>query len=341
MKASRLITLLAALAILAGCGGSQTVPQNATTLAKAHQSGKSWMLPEAKNEDLLYVSSSSDYAVGVYSYKTHKQLGLLSGFKDPRGQCVDSAGDVWITSGQKVVEYAHGGSKALKIFTIIHGITALGCSVAPNGDLAVSTYVRHRRHYDWSVVVFKDGRRGQDEYRTPFRCKHIRSPGYDANGNLYVEAYYVYQNSYGSYESKSEICELPSGAKHLRVVSFKAPKREIPSNAAVMWDGKFMVFAEPYGRLYLTEELPNGDVKPTTFSDLKDTHCGSNGTSLQNFFLVGNKNPPLTEQANAVVAPNLEHSCGAEFDGWSYPDGGTQRWAINVWSAGTSVSLAQ
>jgi hypothetical protein len=320
------VNLATVIIVLAGCGGSRTqagiaaLPQVVNSSGQVGRPDPSWMLPGAKNEDLLYLSSSPDHSVLVYSYKRHKQLGVLNGFKDPRGQCVDSSGDVWITSGQKVVEYAHGGTKLIKDFTIIHGVTALGCSVAPNGDLAVSTYVRHSRHYDWSIVVFKDARRGQVEYRTPHRCQHIRSPGYDDAGNLYVEAYYVYQNQYGSYESKSEICELPSGSNHIRVVSFRGPKRETPSDAAVMWDGKYMVLASRFERLYITEEMPNGDLKPVAHSDLEDTHCRSNGTSVAIFFLVGSKNPPLNnEQANAAVAPNLSDYC-VDVDRWSYPD---------------------
>jgi hypothetical protein len=61
-----------AVALLAGCGGSQlptgapgAMPQT-SALAMHADRGKSWMLPEAKSEDLLYVSNLQN--VKVYSY---------------------------------------------------------------------------------------------------------------------------------------------------------------------------------------------------------------------------------------------------------------------------------
>lgn len=48
-------------------------------LATHAQRGKSWMLPEAKSEDLLYVGEASypSYGVFVYKYKTEELLGNL------------------------------------------------------------------------------------------------------------------------------------------------------------------------------------------------------------------------------------------------------------------------
>src|SRR5579871_2302761 len=61
-----------AAAVLTGCGGSQppiaamgAMPQSSAAVTQAKHRG-SWMLPEAKNDDLLYVSNS--YTVTAYSY---------------------------------------------------------------------------------------------------------------------------------------------------------------------------------------------------------------------------------------------------------------------------------
>jgi hypothetical protein len=56
------------------------------------------MAPEAKRNELLYVSDySSPYRsndVLVYSYPQGKLVGKLTGFTEPAGECVDSAGNV-------------------------------------------------------------------------------------------------------------------------------------------------------------------------------------------------------------------------------------------------------
>jgi len=91
-----------AVAMLAGCGGSQqpigapgAMPQT-SALATHADRGKSWMLPEAKADDLLYISNV--YTVTVYSYPKGKHVGTLKGFYEPFGECSDSAGNVFIAN---------------------------------------------------------------------------------------------------------------------------------------------------------------------------------------------------------------------------------------------------
>jgi len=97
--------------MLAGCGGSQTpigapgaMPQGpAVATHGAH--GRSWMLPEAKSEDLLYVATGDN--VYILSYPHGKLVGSLGIVGN---NLSDKQGDVFIpTGGYEVVEYAHGG----------------------------------------------------------------------------------------------------------------------------------------------------------------------------------------------------------------------------------------
>src|SRR5580693_2694276 len=90
-----------AAAMLVGCGGSQppigapgAMPQTSASATRADR-GKSWMLPEAKSEDLLYVTNYS--YISVYSYPQDKLVGILNGFRSSVGECVDSKGDIVIT----------------------------------------------------------------------------------------------------------------------------------------------------------------------------------------------------------------------------------------------------
>jgi len=110
MKSSRCTSFGAIFVVsvlLGGCGGSESptsarsiMPQT-SSLAMSAARERSWMLPEAHSEDLLYVSAYVAYQesdVYVYDYKTGKQVGLLTGFDAPHGQCVDKKGDVWIAN---------------------------------------------------------------------------------------------------------------------------------------------------------------------------------------------------------------------------------------------------
>jgi hypothetical protein len=93
------LTLCAALAVFAACGGSQppvgapgAMPETSAIAAHVERDG-SWMLPEAKSEDLLYVSEYSD--VLIFTYPGGKQVGDLKGFTSAAGECVDSKGNVF------------------------------------------------------------------------------------------------------------------------------------------------------------------------------------------------------------------------------------------------------
>ena len=134
-----------AFVVLAGCAGlpSQSgvpaaVPQRAvdgTHLA----AGRSWMAAEAKSEDLLYVTNVRAQAVDVYAYPQGKLVGKLTGFGQPRSECADGAGDVWIADagGFDVIEYSHAGVKP--IVALNTAGSPQGCSVDPvTGNLAVT-----------------------------------------------------------------------------------------------------------------------------------------------------------------------------------------------------------
>src|ERR1700728_389190 len=99
---NRFAVTAAMLPLIAACGGSQppigapgAMPQ-ASAIATHADRGKSWMLPEAKSEDLLYVSNYANGTVTVYSYKAGKLVGTLSGLRLPTGLCTNKRGDVFI-----------------------------------------------------------------------------------------------------------------------------------------------------------------------------------------------------------------------------------------------------
>ena len=99
------ITIGAAAALLAGCGGSQPpiVASGAMTRGRAP-------LQHATDSDLLYVVDSTR-GVYVYRYPSGEEVGLLK-VNASAGLCSDKKGDVFVTDAVDVEVLAMSGSMA-------------------------------------------------------------------------------------------------------------------------------------------------------------------------------------------------------------------------------------
>jgi hypothetical protein len=324
MKTSTMIyalSLSASAVFLAACGGSQppigapgAMPQSRAIASRADHSG-SWMLPEAHTEDLLYVSAYQENDVYVDDYKTGKQVGILTGFDMPNGQCVDKEGDVWIanTNGSSVIEYAHGGSAP--IATLEAAGAPWGCSIDPTtGNLAITTWTYG--YGSSNLIVWKDAKRDPRSYSS-YGCPEMWSPGYDAHGNLYVEC----QNG----PPPGYVWELPHGGSKLKKVSID---RLIGAAGGIMWDGKYLALTvQPYSgqdatQIYQAAEKASGDLRVVHRTYLKDTcWMHSDFVGLIQPFIVGKKNTPSNRtQGEVLVGGN--RPCKNRFDFWTYPSGG-------------------
>jgi hypothetical protein len=205
---------ISAAALLVGCSGSQppigapgAMPQ-ASEVATHADRGTSWMLPEAKGEDLLY-SSNDDGDVYVYSYPAFKQVGELELNEATQGLCVDKQSDVFVpawtgdvsTLTGYVYEYAHGGTQPIATLSD-PGALNTSCSVDPTtGNLAVTN--AYQSGYDYGNVVIYPNASGNP---TTYVVTDIE-PGwsaYDGNGDLFVDSYHG--------GSTSPLAELPKGA---------------------------------------------------------------------------------------------------------------------------------
>jgi hypothetical protein len=217
-----------AAAILAGCGGSQprigapaAMPQSPATATHAAR-GKSWMLPEAKSEDLLYATGGCGGSC-VLAYPGGKLVGAVdAGGYDFSGDCTDSNGDVFIGNNNEIVEYAHGGTT--RIATLgLPGNSVSNCSVDPRtGNLAVVFLGS-----DADVAVFS-GAAGQPALYS----SHIESSycGYDGSGNLFVSGY-----NYG----QPGLSELLKGASDFTKLSVSY---EVGEPGTMQWDGKYITY---------------------------------------------------------------------------------------------------
>ena len=107
---------------------------------------KSWMSPDAKDTDLIYISDSATYDVYVYAYSQGRHdlrlVGTLTDQNNPAGLCVDRKGDVFVTQlyGHQIVEYKHGGTTPINTLSD-PGYEPGACSINGRQSLAVANIV--------------------------------------------------------------------------------------------------------------------------------------------------------------------------------------------------------
>jgi hypothetical protein len=197
----RLCVAIVAAGALAGCGsqssaiGAGAFPQTKTIVEHLAR-GRSWMLPGASSQDLVYVSDQGMYyntGVYVYSYPQGKQVGFLQPdlAETYEGLCSDSHGNVWVvgwtTNYQAFYdEYSHGGTYPIKGLGG-RGVPS-GCSLDPStGNLAIANY----QDFDISghrgdVAIYKNATGSpQDYYDSSITYYYFCS--YDNKGNLFAD----------------------------------------------------------------------------------------------------------------------------------------------------------
>ena len=332
--------LCAALNALAGCGGGSqppigapgTMPQSRAIAAHVEPGG-SWMLPGAsKIGKLLYISDLATNDVYVYNYGTGALVGMLTGFSQPSGQCVDAKGDVWIPNygGKTILEYVHGGTQPIKSLATDPDVR--GCSVSPNGDLAVDAHSVSSSSYLDEIQVWHHASGSPTNYPGNSRCSQLYPPGYDKSGNLFSEGL----------SSDAYLCELPAGGDSLQ---FLFVQRGQICCGSVMWDGRHIALTMPAsGRvafIFRVKEIDSYDVKIVGRTKLTGK-CDNHRTETGQPFIVGDQNTPINRTIGSVVVSGNE-LCQGLFNYWRYPQGG-HRFAFlrspPRQPSGQSVSLA-
>jgi hypothetical protein len=334
--AACILGMCAAVAMFAGCssGTSQSLlspseslqqPQSADRsndsllarlpIGRAHKTTHpdqraSWMSPDAKkNSSLLYVADEVTGDVYVYAYRARnrigKLVGTLTGLSTPSGECVDKAGNVYVTStqSQNIVEYAHGGTSPIATLADLPGEYPFSCAVDPTtGNLAVTNLLS--AYGTGSVALFANAQGTPSIYADPdFQGMYFAA--YDDAGNLFFDGTPPGGSSYFVFG------ELPKGASAIGTVALN---QSIGFPGGVSWDGKYVAVGDQNApAIYQFDITASGatEVGSTTLTD-----GGSIGQFATPKLGPGTKNP----QATAVVGP----SCGANAIGvWKYPAGGS------------------
>jgi hypothetical protein len=309
--------ICATLTMLAGCGGSRppigapgAMPQS-RAIAQHAKRGGSWMLPEAKRRDLLYVALGN--GVNVYTYPRGNLLGSLGvGGVYP---CTDEANNVFIPAGffgTQVLVYAHGATRP-KV-TLNDPYPAVDCSVDPSTEALAVT-----EGSGGGIVIFpyshKRGWRYAKSYADP-DMQSIAFCAYDKNGNLFVD---------GGSSGGFMLAELPKGSKTFTTITLD---QSISAAGSMQWDGKYLAIAD----------LGKGSSNPSVI--YRFALSGSSGTKVSTTTLnLSYAHAQFWIQGSTVIGPIAYDSVRA-IGFWRFPAGGSP---VNSFSdeapAGEAVSL--
>ncbi|HKU80778.1 MAG TPA: hypothetical protein VJP76_01315 [Candidatus Tumulicola sp.] len=304
--------VLAAAALLAGCGGNllQPTPIASSTMRQL-ATGASWMEPSAQTGALLYASDSAANVVKVFSYPRGKLVGTLTGFQTPQGLCVDKAGNVFITNSAaaQILEYAHGGTTPIATLSDA-GEHPVGCAVSRvNGDLA-ATNIFDDSYTNGSLSVYRHASGTPKKYTDPQMIADYFC-GYDAAGNLFVDGTRPATFAF-------VLAELRKGATSLRNIRLN---QAIGGPGGVQWDGTYVAIADQEAPVIYQFTVANG-------VGTKAGQTQTQGSSdVVQFFIHG----------KTVVGPN---ATSGQVMYWPYPGGGEQEKIISGFEVpiGTAIS---
>ncbi len=203
----------------------------------------SWMQPNVASADLLYISDGNG-EVTVYRYEKRTLSGVLTGFTQPLGLCVDAKGSVFITDygAQQILGYAHGASKP---FVTISDAPydPYDCSIDPlTGNLAVAN-AGGGSSGAGNIAVYEHAS-GEPTYYTDSSLSVFQSCVYDASGNLLVtDGNLKHDDAFFAW--------LPKGGSKLIDINVPGPRTSYNWSEVqgLQWDGKYFVI-DGYNELF-------------------------------------------------------------------------------------------
>jgi len=302
-------SVFAAAAVLAGCGGSQpptgtpgVMPQSRAITAHSER-GASWMLPEVKKQNLLYIADPAAGGVIVYTYEPprYKFVGLLADAPAPLGECVDKAQHIFVNNsggpnGSTVTfVYEHGRVDPIRILGDPGGVP-ISCSVDPaTGNLAVSSSTSSATEPN-ELAVYAHAK-GRPALIAAPDFSYIAFCAYDERGDLFADGLNARRHHF-------ILEELP--AESGTFVSIKVSKAISPAGG-IQWDGQYLVVGDPY-----SDALYRFKIKGHIAKEI-DSIPLNGATTVDQFFITGNR---IIDPSGSVG----ERSGWVDF--YPYPAGG-------------------
>lgn len=314
----RSIVAASALAAATACNGTGLQPgQLGASQGALEQKplARSWMSPDAKRHALLYVSDLGKDVVDVYSFPEGKLKGTLTGFTAVHSGCVDAAGDVFITSSERIYEFAHGGTKPIRTL-VDAGYGPTGCSVDPKtGTLAVANIGPISGSSSGNIAFYKKAKGTPQMYADPSMFFYYDC-AYDGSGNLYVAG--------GDFHGFFKFTEVPSGSTSFTDISLNT---QINVPGGVQWDGKF-VAVEDQGAGYHGSTVYDFKISGTYGTKVRTVSLKGSSDAIQ-FWIEGNK----------IIGPNIGSSPNVMW--WKYPLAGNALKTITGFSEPVGVTVSR
>lgn len=310
--------IVGAAALFADCGGSQ--PQLALTAPAVDKSG-----PPAGvgSRDLLYVSNGIGGDVSVYRYWKRTFYQSLTGFSAPKGECVDSVGDVFITDSKlaKIFEYEHGAKNPDNILADAH-YRPYGCSVDfATGNLAVANY-ETKSGGPGGIAIYKHALGKPKLYGSIKPVPYPIACGYDNRGNLFIASVETYSGyPYASF------AYLPKGTRSFISVRLPYLTSSYPYALVsdVQWDGTYWA-VENDGDIfrYSIDQNGNATYQGQIFLSGNGYNVGSS-YSIRQFW--------ISDNATQIVSADSNHNGRGQsiVQYWNYPQGGNPIGSIGVY----------
>ena len=250
------------------------------------------MAPEAAGEDLLYLSDVAANDVKVYSFRKGRLVGTLTGFGEPRSECADEAGNVWIADieGRDVIEYPHGGTKPIASLDTF-GVP-LGCSVDSAAIFSLWPAASAARSFRYIVKVRMED--GAIRHAIPIR----RYASHTSAATIRTAI-----SSSTGYESKAGRFTLVELRRRSKTFESIAVSQAIDTPGQVQWDGKDLAIGD--------SGLAPSVAYRFSISGRKATEVGrktlDGTTSVRQFWIAG----------DTLVGPDFRGNAGF----WRYPAG--------------------
>lgn len=284
---------------------------------------RAWMAPDAKSTALLYVSDSATFDVYAYSYPKGVLEGTLTGFDNPQGECVDAAGNVFVTNSFKgqIVKYSHGGTTPIATLSDPNQYP-LDCAVDPTtGNLAVSNYFS--KTGPGSVAIYQNAT-GTPVYYSDTHMNYVYYLGYDNSGNLFLDGLDG-QNSF-------RFAKIPHGSTAFTDITVN---QAIGFPGGVLWDGKYVALGDQDANVVYRLKVGS-----TTATSVGATQLGG-VTYAEQFWLTDFTQKAKHPRPHKLIAPN--YYIGGAFVGtWPYPAGGSATKTIPMTAynnpVGTTIS---
>lgn len=285
--------------MLVGCAGSQSLDTQSFARSSSLR-----VSPATSGDDLIYMAQGDE--VGIYSF-AGKEVGELKGLDGVQGLCSDSQGNVWVTYGGALLEYARGGTEPIaEVYTLY---ATFGCAVDPTtGDLAVTEDTDEGQG---NVVVFQNIYGTPQTYTDPDLSSYAYAT-YDDQGNLVVN---------GRKGKKPVLAELPSGSGTLGTISVDEKLQQL---GGLQWDGQYVALGDSLAHVVYQLSIANGHATTESTTHFKDW-------GINRFRTI----EPFAIADGTIILTFSDRQTGF----WEFPAGGRSTSRIDVVTGAKTVSV--